>query len=659
VADWQLGIDLGTSRTRAAVGAGGVATVIELEPEGGDWMPSCVFQAEDGEVIVGRAALRLAALRPERFDPQPRRLVGLAELYIGGEPVSITDLVAAVLRRALEAAVQHQGGSSPRRVLLSFPAQWGDGRQAALLDAAEYAGIRDPELVTEAEAAAGSAMSDTLPGQHLAVCDLGGARCEATVFVRTQSGLAMAGPPAERDPLGGDDIDERILDHLGKLLAADHPDDWNALLGPSSARERSQAQALRDELRRAKEVLSGNEACEVSVPGISPELQLTRQELEDMTSELAQDMAEVLQLALDRAKLSAGDLERLYLVGGTGAVPLVQDAIWRRLEPARPLVPPDPGAAVVNGASLWTGQGRRPRSWAPGRRRPDRRAMAPSTPDGSARLFAPSLVMVLDPPETGGAFECSAIVSFTTGRPDEVVTLEDDPAKVSGSEELAAGLSRELPVPPELVEAGSGPVGIAGNGAGWEVAYVKRDSPGEVALRRRCLVADGRALVLTAPEDLSYVLDSVVRRQPDAPGRFEVGWTVSFDGDWTIDEKLVLRNSSSGHQVAAICRTASAAFSAEYWIEEHLAPFGSLPGVEGNPSRTAGDVCGGLDGQIFTFRWHEAGRAMRTKVGLAVAGRRGFSVAITLPRNEQSLFPSLVRHAQLQPELARRLGLGD
>lgn len=632
--------------------------MIELEPDGGDWMPSCVFQPEDGEIIVGQAAVRLAALRPERFEPQPRRLVGLAELFIGGEPVATTDLVAALLRRALESAVQHQGGSSPRRVLISFPAQWGDGRQAALLDAAEYGGIRNPELVTEAEAAAGAALSDTLPGQQLAVCDLGGARCEATVFVRTQSGLAIVGPPTERDPLGGDDIDERILDHLGKLLAADHPEDWDALRRPSSARERSQAQALRDELRRAKEVLSGTEACEVSVPGISPELQLTRQELEDMTSDLTQEMAEVLQLTLERAKLNAGDLERLYLVGGTGAMPLVQDAIWRRLEPTRPLVPEDPGAAVASGACLWTGPGRRPRSWAPGRRRPARRAMAPSTPDASARIFAPSLVMELDPPENGGVFECSGVVSFASGRADELVVLQDDPANVSSSEELAASHSLVIPVQADLVAAGSGPVEVAGDGTGWEVAYTKRDNPGQVALRRRCLVADGRALVLTAPEDLSYVLGSVVERQR-APGRFEVGWTLSFDGGWIVDEQLVLRNSASGHQVTALCRTTPAALSAEHWIEEHLAPFASLPGVEGNPSSTAGDVCGGLDGQIYTFRWHDAGRQMRTKVGLAVAGRRGFSVAITLPRNEQSLFPSLVRHAQLHPELAGRLAVRD
>jgi len=658
MSDWQLGIDLGTSRTRAAVGDGNVATLIELEPEGGGWMPSCVFQAEDGEVLVGRAALRLSALRPERFDPQPRRLVGLAELYLGSEPVAITDLVGAVLRRAMNAATQRQGGSTPTRVVLSYPAYWGDGRQAALLDAAEYAGIREPQLVTEVEAAAQSALRETQPGQLLAVCDLGAARCEATVIMRTDAGFALVGPPVERDPLGGDDIDERIIGHLGKLLAADHPDDWHAMREPSNARERRQAQALRDELRRAKEVLSDNEACELSVPGISPEVQLTRQELEDMTSDLAQAMAEVLQLALDRASLSAADLERLYLVGGTGAMPLVQDAIWRRLQPIRPLLPGDPGAAVVSGASLWSGPGRRPPSWAPGRRRPPPRTISPSTPDGAARIFVPSLLLVLDPPEAGGAFECSAFVSITTGRPDEVVELQDDPARVSGSEELATELRRVLATRPELDEMQSGSVAVAGDGAGWELAYGRRDRPGQVALRKRCLVADGRAFVATAPEALRFVLDSLVRRQPQTFGRFEVGWAASLGSDWTTSEQLVLRRVADGRAVTTTCRSATGPLSFEAWIEEHLASFAKLPGAE-RPSRTAGKVCGRLEGQIFTVRWQDMGRPMRTKVGLAVSGRRGFSVVITLPRDEQSLFPSLVRHAQLHPELARRLGATD
>ena len=243
-------------------------------------MPSCVFQAEDGEVLVGRAALRLSALRPERFDPQPRRLVGLAELYLGSEPVAITDLIGAVLRQAMSAAMQQQGGNAPTRVLLSHPAHWGDGRQAALLDAAEYAGIRDPELLTEAEAAAHSALRETQPGQNLAVCDVGGARCGATVIAERSRVLRWSAPrpSAIRSVVMTSTSASSPISASCWLRTI--PTTGLAISEPSNARERREAQALRDEVRRAKEVLSSNEACELAVPGITPEIQLTRSELE-------------------------------------------------------------------------------------------------------------------------------------------------------------------------------------------------------------------------------------------------------------------------------------------------------------------------------------------------------------------------------------------
>ena len=139
-----------------------------------------------------------------------------------------------------------------------------------------------------------------------------------------------------------------------------------------------------------------------------------------------------------------------------------------------------------------------------------------------------------------------------------------------------------------------------------------------------------------------------------------MGWTASLGNDWTVREQLVLRRVGSEHAVAASCTTAAGPLSSESWIEENLASFATLPGAEARPSRTAGEVCGWrLEGQIFTFRWQDRERPMRTKVGLAVNGRRGFSVVVTLPRAEQSLFPSLVRHARLHPDLAHRLGVRD
>ena len=94
----------------------------------------------------------------------------------------------------------------------------------------------------------------------------------------------------------------------------------------------------------------------------------------------------------------------------------------------------------------------------------------------------PSLVLVLDPAERAGAFECSASrQSCYRFAPDEVVELRDDPARVAGSEELVAALRRELATRPEVDELQSGRVALAGDGDGWELAYARRDRPGQVA----------------------------------------------------------------------------------------------------------------------------------------------------------------------------------
>jgi hypothetical protein len=657
VADWQLGIDFGTSRVRAAVADDAGTSLIELEPEGGTWMPAGVFQAEDGEILVGNAACWLAALLPERFEPEPRRLLGQAELFLASALVEVTGLAAAVLRRAFSAASRLHG-TAPRRVLLTYPGQWADPRQSALLEAAEQAGIPDPELVTEAEAAAQPSFSATEPGQHIAVCDFGGARSEVTVLRRTDTGFAVAGPPAERDPFGGDDIDELIIAHLGESLGEEHPDEWRALRKPSDARGRRRTGVLRDEVRRAREALNDSEACELSIPGISPEIQLTRAELRLLTAEVGEAAVDLLELTVDRAGVVATDLASVYLVGGSGGMPQLQDAIWRRLG-VRPLLSPDPGGAVAKGAGAYRGPPRRLPTRSPaGVSRPRRSGASPAGPrsmaDDGGVAFAPSLALALTTSDWSGATECSAHLSLAPG-PGSAVALQlrDEPAPLADTAQLAVQLKRDLSLRPDLEELWSGPVPVAGEEDGWELLYAERAHPGAVALRGRCLLGDGRALIVTAPEGLRPVLDSVARRRHRlGGGKFDLGWTASHPPGWTTSEQVVLRRAGTAHSVKVTCSSAGRPLTPEAWAEEQLAAFVKLPGVE--PARhTPGRVCGRLDGDIVTIRWRDGGRQMRTKVGLAVSGHHGYAVEITLPRDEQELFPSLALHAQLHPGAAR------
>ena len=122
--------------------------------------------------------------------------------------------------------------------------------------------------------------------------------------------------------------------------------------------------------------------------------------------------------------------------------------------------------------------------------------------------------MALDAPDSEGVYECSAFVRFAPAPGTEmVVQLQDDPARVRTSEDLAAQLGRTGAKHPDLDETWSGPVAVAGADDGWGVDYGERDQPDRIALTRRYLVADGRALVATASAGHRAMLDTVARRR--------------------------------------------------------------------------------------------------------------------------------------------------
>ena len=259
--------------------------------------------------------------------------------------------------------------------------------------------------------------------------------------------------------------------------------------------------------------------------------------------------------------------------------------------------------------------------------------------------------MALDAPDSEGVYECSAFVRFAPAPGTEmVVQLQDNPARVRTSEDLAAQLGRTGAKHPDLDETWSGPVAVAGADDGWGVDYGERDQPDRIALTRRYLVADGRTLVATASAGHRAMLDTVARRRPPPPAdRFEVGWTAHRRPDWTVTEQLVLRRVGTTYSVTAMCFTAVEALDVEAWTESKLAAFHRLPGAE-PPSRTPGHVCGPLDGEIVTIRWQDGGGRCARRSGSPSAGGKVSQVRDHPAREEQALFPTLVRHAQLHSE---------
>ena len=230
---WQLGIDFGTSYTVAAVATEGTVTVVDVESNGRSRMPSSVFISPDGEILVGTAAQHQAVFAPERYEPTPKRALGEGDCFLGDDLVPVTDLVAAVLRRVYTEASRQQGESAPNAVFVTHPADWGETRLDVLREAIEQADLSGYSLVAEPVAAAARiGLSATAPGQFVAVYDFGGGTFDAAVLRRTPDGFDVAGPPAGRDPLGGEDVDQRIIDYLGEVLSGDDPEKWALLAQP-------------------------------------------------------------------------------------------------------------------------------------------------------------------------------------------------------------------------------------------------------------------------------------------------------------------------------------------------------------------------------------------------------------------------------------------
>ncbi|HEY1616501.1 MAG TPA: Hsp70 family protein, partial [Streptosporangiaceae bacterium] len=204
------------------------------------------------------------------------------------------------------------------------------GTRAAGLDPA--AGFGDAGLISglisePLAAAAGVGLRPERTTGPVAFLDIGGATTTATVLRAGPDGFAMAGPPAVREHLGGQDIDRLIVAHLGEGAAGQH-EDWPDLMTPASERFRQGALDLRTAVRAAKHQLSQRMAAQVAIPVLGLDVQLTRPELERLMPPVLDEMVEVLRQALAAASVAAADLAGLYLIGGSSRIPLVADRVW-------------------------------------------------------------------------------------------------------------------------------------------------------------------------------------------------------------------------------------------------------------------------------------------------------------------------------------------
>jgi molecular chaperone DnaK len=604
--DWTLAIDFGTTFTVAAVGERGRVSVLDVEGDGSSRTPSAVWLGEDGTLVSGSEALHQAIFSPERGEPTPKRRVGEGQLLLGAELVSDVAVVAAVYSRVAAEASRQRGGGAPREVWVTHPAEWAEERTGVLLAAAQAAGLPDPQLIAEPVAAALRIGARRVAvGEQVAVYDFGGGTFDAAILRREPGGFEVAGPPTGRDPLGGENIDRRIIDYLGTLPVGEHPD-WPHLLRPGDERWRRHAAALRAEVRKAKEGLSRLGAWQLLVPGIERKVQLTRDELDELVGPFIDQTIAALEEAIAEAGCEASDLAGIYLVGGSSRIPLVADRVWERFG-RRPDVEDDPKTVVAMGAAgPAIGEASQP------------------TPTTS---FVPHLALATRTRSWSGPAACSATLLLRG--PETMVQLTDQPAAVDAQGLAQAAAARWAGVP-GYRERALVPATVLGVLGGLERTLVADHGGSGVRWLERYVVRNGRALVVTAHERARWAADllSIGHPRLDPARHYEPCLHAECPEGWAASEQLELVRSGSGHRIEVEGRTVAPGTTTAGWARERVAALAkALGSTAGSPRKAR--VFGLPDGVCYTLP--RAGEEL-TRVWYLVHEGRGYTLTCTLPK---------------------------
>ncbi|MCP5028406.1 MAG: Hsp70 family protein [Actinomycetia bacterium] len=345
---YQLGVDLGTTYTAAAVSRDGLVQIVELGNRTAT-IPSVVFLKEDETILTGEAATRRAVSEPGRVAREFKRRIGdPTPLLLGGTPYSAESLSAKLLQWVI-ARVSEVEGAPPDRVALTHPANWGPYKLDLLHQAIRLADLEDVVTLTEPEAAAihYATLERIEPGMVVAVFDLGGGTFDATILRKNESGYDFLGRPEGIERLGGIDFDEAVFAFVSQAVGGAVQElDFTDPAGLAAVAR------LRAECVDAKEALSSD--TEVTVPVVLPtvqtEVRLTRSEFEQFVRPSLADTVGAMQRAVRGADLKLDDIDLVLLVGGSSRIPLVGQMVAGEL--GRPVaVDAHPKHSIALGAA--------------------------------------------------------------------------------------------------------------------------------------------------------------------------------------------------------------------------------------------------------------------------------------------------------------------
>ena len=348
---YYLGIDIGTTYSAAAVWRDGQVTVANLG-ERAPVVPSVLFIAEDGTLLVGEAAERRGPTDPRRMVREFKRRVGdPTPIIVGGTPYSADTLMSKLLRWVVDKVVEREGGR-PDGVAVSYPANWGAFKQDLLAQEIRLADLDPGDVATLTEPAAAAvyyaSQERVADGAVVAVYDLGGGTFDVAVLRKVAKGWEILGDPEGIERLGGIDFDEAVFQHVTATLG----DEYEAL-DPEDDATLAALVRLRRECVEAKEALSEDTDVTIPVllPGIQRDVRLTRVEFEDMIRPALSGSIAATERALRSAKVATEDVTAVLLVGGSSRVPLVGQLVGAEL--GRPVaIDVHPKYGIALGAAI-------------------------------------------------------------------------------------------------------------------------------------------------------------------------------------------------------------------------------------------------------------------------------------------------------------------
>lgn len=348
-----IGIDLGTTNSCVAVMEGGKPVVI-ANTEGVRTTPSVVAFTKTGERLVGESAKRQAVTNSDKTISSIKRHMGTDyKVSIDDKKYTPQEISAMILQK-LKADAESYLGEKVTEAVITVPAYFNDAQRQATKDAGKIAGLDVKRIINEPTAAALAYGLDNEHEQKIMVYDLGGGTFDVSI-IEIGDGVIEVLATSGDNRLGGDDFDERITRYM--------IDEFKKTEGVDLSLDKMALQRLKEAAEKAKKELSSATTTNINLPFITAtadgpkhfDLNLTRAKFDELTHDLVERTTVPVQNALRDAGLSASDLKKVLLVGGSTRTPAVQDKV-RQLTGQEPSKTLNPDECVAIGASIQGGK---------------------------------------------------------------------------------------------------------------------------------------------------------------------------------------------------------------------------------------------------------------------------------------------------------------